>query len=197
MGHCGTQYKNRLRRVGTVVAIPWSNRVFCAAVMTMLCMIVVAGCSRDHDPCRNVKYEPYSADTLIGDLYGICYDDTMDCEECVVDVLLYLDTINLPSQNANANRIVLSSLPTDPGAHSDRLEFVFDGGSLPEEIDPTIIHQHGWKVQAAGAGIGYCKTCDTNCGLVPIIYLRGDVSILEFVHDPLDTLAIYIEMTMP
>jgi hypothetical protein len=100
--------------------------------------------------------------------------------------------MNLPTHCQNSQALVLSSLPTTPVADgNDRLTFNFTG-QLPTDIDPGIPYQTGWKVLIPSASIKYCTTCYDCCGLVPIIYLRGDLVEVEFFFDPSDTLEIYI-----
>jgi len=146
--------------------------------------------------CPHGQVPPYSASTLIGGLYGFCFSDSIDCECYSVDLLLYLDTANLPS-NRGANNyplLVLSSRPPIPVVGSDRLGFDFSGtGTLPLEIDPGALDQSGWKVEIADATIHYCRVCLNNCGLVPVISLHGSLDNVEFRYDPMDTLAIYID----
>jgi len=145
------------------------------------------GCLDDEGECRN---ERYNAATLVGDLYRYCYSG-VDRSGDSVAVLLYLDTINLPTNNGGNPGIMLSSLETTPVAGRDRLGFEYDG-SLPAEIDPGIVREVGWKVKSPAAAIRYCESCITECGLAPIIYLEGRVEELRFLYDPGDTMSIYI-----
>ncbi len=153
--------------------------------------------------CPHGQWPPYSAPTLIGDLNDFCFSGSVDCECYEVDLLLYLDTGNLPSANMPSDpsaypHLTLSSKPTTPYAGSDRIGFDFSGtGTLPEEIDPGLIRQSGWKVEIHDATIRYCQSCINDCGLVPVIGLHGSLDNVNFRYDPLDTLAIYIHRMRP
>lgn len=136
-----------------------------------------------------------SEPTLIDDLRDFCQSGPNVCEGYSVDLLLYLDTVNLPSNNKGQPWLVLSSLPTTPIADgNDRLGFEFVGTLVPG-IDPGIIDQTGWKLHVPDARIKYCETCYTNQGLVPKIYLTGSLDDVEFMRDPTDTLEIYINIS--
>ena len=159
--------------------------------------LAICGCAGERctdDDCRRNLCEPYSAPTLIGDLYTYCFKESEGCEGRTVDLLLYLDTVNLPSANANNQTLVLSSLPTTPIADgNDRLGFFFEE-TLPGSIDPGILNETGWKARIEDALIEYCKTCYSDCGLVPVIQLRGTLERVDFLYDPGDTMAIYINL---
>ena len=149
-------------------------------------------CPRRDEPCRN---EPYSAPTLIGDLYSYCFSESRDCNGRTVDVQLYLDTVNLPSVNQGGSFIVLSSVPTTPIAGQDRLGFNFEG-TLPDSIDPGIVDQVGWKARVSGATIEVCPDCYTDCGRAYILSLTGRLEDVVFIYDPADTGGIYIRVEL-
>jgi len=167
-----------------------------------LCLVIVSGifgCGADRScdpggkPCS--PNPPYSALTLIGDLYSYCFKECDDCRGRAVDLQLYLDTVNLPSNNVEIQKLVLSSLPTTPIAGRDRLEFFFEG-TLPDSIDPGILDQIGWKVRVTGATIGYCSDCYNDCGWVPILHITGSLDDVGFLYDPADTAGIYIKVEL-
>jgi hypothetical protein len=176
---------HRLRRAGAVF------RLLAIAFLAL----VIWGCAGERctdDGSGITLCEPYSAPTLIGDLYTYCFKESGGCEGMKVDLLLYLDTVNLPSANLGNRVLILSSLPTTPIADgNDRLAFLFEV-PLPESIDPGIFNETGWKAQIEDAVIEYCKTCYADCGLVPIIQLRGTLEDVVFLYDPADTIGIYI-----
>ena len=166
-----------------------------AAILFLV--LAISGCAGERctdDGCRRNLCEPYSAPTLIGDLYTYCFTESEGCEGMTVDLLLYLDTVNLPSANANNEILVLSSLPTTPIADgNDRLAFYFEE-ALPASIDPGILNETGWKIAIEDALIEYCKTCYSDCGLVPVIELRGTLGCVDFLYDLSDTVGIYINL---
>lgn len=152
--------------------------------------LTVLGCS-DHSCVEPNGSEP----TLIDELRDFCFCGSNDCEDYSVDLLLHLDTINLPSNNKGHRWLILSSLATTPIADgADRLGFEFEG-TLGPEIDPGILGQVGWKIQMPYAQIRYCDACYTNAGLVPTIYLTGSLDGVEFLRDQADTLEIYINVS--
>lgn len=159
-----------LRRAGVVL------RFLAIALLTL----AIWGCAGERctdDGCDHSLCEPYSAPTLIGDLYTYCFKESEGCGGMKVDVLLYLDTVNLPSANLGNKVLILSSLPTTPIADgSDRLAFYFEE-ALPQSIDPGILDETGWKARIDDAVIEYCKTCHADCGLVPIIELHGTLEV--------------------
>ena len=139
--------------------------------------------------------EPTHRDrTLLDDLHHMCFYESVDCEQLEIDARLYLDTVNLPSYSTSAQRLVLSSLPTTPIAERDRIEFFIEGpDSLPSEIDPGILNQLGWKVELVSARLEYCDHCYHKAGLAKVIMIRGPLDCAEFLWDPDDTLAVYVE----
>lgn len=173
-------------------------RLVVVAAMCLVVALVLSGCAGDRcvnqyeQPWQN---EPYSARTLIGALYSYCFKEGHDCRGRGVALQLYLDTVNLPSNNVGIPKVVLSSVPTDPIAGKDRLELFFEG-NLPEAIDPGILDETGWKARVPEATIEYCTTCYNACGWVPILILTGDVDNVEFLYDPEDTLGIYLQLDL-
>lgn len=173
-------------------------RLVVVAAMCLVVALGLSGCAGDRcvdqceQPCQN---EPYSARTLIGKLYSYCFKEGHDCRGRSVALQLYLDTVNLPSNNVAIPKLVLSSVPTDPIAGQDRLEFFFEG-TLPEAIDPGILDETGWKVRVPEATIEYCTTCYNNFGWVPILILTGDMGNVEFLYDPEDRLGIYLQVDL-
>ncbi len=159
-----------------------------ARVAMVAAILVVGGCSEKVTDCH---IKPYTAATPVGELYTYCFSGTDRSGE-LVSALLYLDTINLPSNNMGIATLVLSSLPTDPGAGADRLEYHF-ADSLSASIDPGILREFGWKVRIPAATIQYCQSCFTDCGLAPVIYVVGLVGSVEFVYDPGDTAEVFIQ----
>ena len=152
--------------------------------------LAVLGCSR-HE-CAGP--DPIEL-TLIDELRDFCFCGSNDCEDYSADLLLYLDTVNLPSQNNGHPWLILSSLPTAPIADgNDRLGFEFVG-TLGPEIDPGILDQVGWKIRIPCARIMYCDDCYTSDGLVPTIYLAGSLDGVEFLQDQSDTREIYINIS--
>jgi hypothetical protein len=183
--------RQRRRRV-----FDWFHRIWSGARVGPLAVVAVGtllgwGCSAN-DPCEGASL-PYSASTLIGGLYDACFPRCPACDSAAVNALLYLDTGSLPTVNGNVPKLVLSSRPIGPGgAGRDRLEYFFPD-TLPASIDPGIRDQSGWKVRVSGVTLEYCDDCVTNCGLVPILRLRGELSSVTFVRDPGDTSLIYID----
>jgi hypothetical protein len=132
--------------------------------------------------------------TLLDDLHTLCFSGCVNCEELVVDVLLYLDTVNLPTNNVNIQKLILSSVSTTPGANgNDMLEYFFRGPErLPPAIDPGILGKRGWKAKVVSARLRYCRACYTNGGLARVISAAGPLANVEFIYDPWDTLDIYV-----
>jgi hypothetical protein len=159
--------------------------------MLMLALPLLGGCSGNPErPCRR---EPYSAPTLVGDLYDYCFSG-VDRTGDTLSLCLHLDTVNLPSNNLDIQMLVLSSRRTTPIAGSDRLQFYFSD-TLPDAIDPGILDQIGWKVVIPIAVVQYSKTSFTNCGFVPTVYIEGRVEGSNFLYDPIDTVGISIRHT--
>jgi hypothetical protein len=161
--------------------------------LVRVCLLGVAlaflGCSH-HECVEPIDSEP----TLIEGLRDFCFCGSNDCDDYAVDILLHLDTVNLPSNNMGQPWLILSSLPTTPIADgNDRLglEFV---GTLDPEIDPGILNQVGWKIRIRHARIKYCENCYSNDGLVPTIYLTGSLDGVEFLHDQSDEREIYLNV---
>jgi hypothetical protein len=187
-----------LRRPGenrrlTLAGLRAPGRAF-AVLGTVVACVLAGGCIYvdSPDPCAD-GFTPYSAPTLIGGLYATCFPRCSACADAEIDAVLYLDTTDLPTDNADVWKLVLSSRPTGPGgAGLDRLEYSFLPDSLPVTIDPGLEDQAGWKVRVAGASLQYCEVCLTNCGLAPFLLLRGDRESVTFIHDPADTMQIYI-----
>ncbi len=148
----------------------------------------------DHaqDPCADPAHLPYAAPTLIGALYDSCFSiDGASFRPGSVDLLLYLDTGNLPSDNAGNPWLTVSSVPIHGVAGPDRLGLKLNG-PLPSEVDPGIRGQSGWKVRLASGLADQCSTCVTSCGLVPIVDVLADVGDLEFLHDEADSMALFL-----
>ncbi len=142
------------------------------------------------DPCSD--RHPYSARTLLGALYDSCFGPAATFDRGgTAGFLLYLDTYNLPSRNGGVRKLILSSLPTAPGAGLDQIDLFFTGG-LPAEIDPGILDEHGWKLRLEGADVVLCTSCVDLCGQVPILLLRGGLDRAEFVRDPADSLDAHL-----
>lgn len=169
------------------------NKFFCgesgkraALLIVLLFSVFLAdGCSENESVPRMV--------TEIEELNDLCFHSSTDCEELQVDLVLYLDTVNLPSNNGDIRKLVLSSKPTYPIADgNDRIEYFFDGSGLPEEIDPGILDEIGWKVGISSAEIVYCNSCFTNFRLAEVIWLSGSVDDIEFIYDPNDNIDIFI-----
>jgi hypothetical protein len=108
-----------------------------------------------------------------------------------VDALLYLDTVNLPTNNANIQKLVLNSNARWWYAVSERIEFWFSG-TLSTDIDPGAIGARGWKVRIAGAELKYCDWCYTQGGLADIVFLRGNLGSTQFIYDPDDKVCTYL-----
>jgi hypothetical protein len=157
-------------------------------VAIALTLLGFASCSDDSDrPCTP---EHYVAPTLVGDLYEYCFagvDRTGD----TLSMCLYLDTINLPSNNNHIPKLVLSSRPTNPIAGSDRLAFCFSD-TLSAVIDPGLLAQSGWKVAISLAVIRYSPDYRGRCWRPSLVELDGHQKDATFLYDPSDTLGIYI-----
>lgn len=152
-----------------------SCRIWCIAIG----LTVLVGCSES----------PEEARTPLDELKWACFSSGANCEEMVLDALLYLDTANLPSSSGVPNKIVLSSIPTTPISDAaDRLEFYFaEDETLDVAIDPGIVREIGWKVRVDHASLEYCD----HCGGVRRLLSRGSLANLEFVYDLEDSLVVY------
>jgi hypothetical protein len=113
------------------------------------------------------------------------------CEKYSLDLLLYLETTNLRSHNSNAKRIMLCDKPTIPGCVGYMI-FVNYTGDLNPQIDPGLYAKTGWKVKIQDAQVNYCRTCYTNNGLAEIVSLSAPLDHMEFINDPDNKQAIYI-----
>ncbi|MCK4415431.1 MAG: hypothetical protein KAY32_17990 [Candidatus Eisenbacteria sp.] len=167
------------------------SRSFLGTVPTWVYVLTLLASSTALWGCQELtRDEP----TLLDALHRLCYYESVDCEQIEIDVLLHLDTVNLPSHSGPAQRLILSSLPTTPIAGTDRITFFIEGAdSLPPEIDPGILNELGWKVELVAVRLEYCDACYTNAGLLRILGIRGPLAHAEFIWDPDDTLALYIE----
>ena len=109
-----------------------------ASALLLVGFCLVGGCANQVAP------EPPDP-TMIDELTELCFSGSVDCEECSVNLLLYLDTMNLPGDSSMGERLILSSEPTTPISGADRLA-VWVSPDLPPEIDPGLFFQLGWKI---------------------------------------------------
>lgn len=126
--------------------------------------------------------------SAIGELTRFCFSDTVDCGDYRADVLLRLNTGNLPSHNPGSHCLVLTCQPRPAG---EIIGYIFEG-ELDPQVDPGIEFQSGWKAQIQGARIAYCEDCYTNGGLAQIIHLHGDLQQVSFIQDASDSLETYV-----
>lgn len=128
---------------------------------------------------------PAPESTVLTELHEQCFDQGVDCEEKKADVLLYLDTGNLPSHNGDSTYLVLCDHVVEKNQVCEgyRLGFNFTG-QLSEEIDPGLEHRGRWLVQIDGAGLEYCDTCYTNDGLDEVISITGTADMIVVMEDP-------------
>jgi hypothetical protein len=165
-----------------------SQRMWAIAILLLLLLPLPS--------CHESPSEPRADWTLVSDLYDACFPRCLECAQSTVDALLYLDTINLPSQNVNIQKLVLNSDPQWWHHSSEMIEFHFTG-TLPAEIDPGVVDERGWKVRIAGAALVYCDGCWTDSGLADVLFLRGDLSQVQFIHDPDDKVRTYLRRRAP
>jgi hypothetical protein len=168
----------------------FSRSIRIKAIALAICFVAVlslnSGCSKTNESDFKVM-------TTLSELNDLCFGSSTNCERLQAVLVLYLDTVNLPSGNIGIQKLVLSSRPTTPIASgNDRIEFFFEGSKLPEEIDPGIRDETGWKVRISSAGLEYCDTCFNESGLVDVIVLRGSLDNVEFIYDPGDEIEVFI-----
>ena len=169
---------------------------------TIICLValLVYACSGCDDAevvgfdCPDEGSDFYSADTKIGDLYEFCFGSNDECRNYSLDLLLYLDVVNLPNPEISSRYVSVQSVP-GLGGSRDRLSFLY-GDSLVGGAYDLMRGQPGWKAKMVNVNIEFCDECFTNCGLAKIIELVGNPEDVEFVFDPEDTLEIYIERTV-
>ena len=119
------------------------------------------------------------ASDLIADRNSDCASAGDHCAAKTASGLLYLDTGNLPSVLADADRLVLCAAPVDATCDSSRIDLIFEGGPLTVDVDPGIADQSGWKVRFADLGTTWVDPPGT-------LSLTGRLRQLEFVFDPDD-----------
>ncbi len=158
-----------------------SHTVASALVLVGFCFL--GGCANQIAP------EPPDP-TMLDELYELCFSGSVDCEECSISLLLYLDTMNLPGDSSMGERLILSSEPTTPISGADRLA-VWVSPDLPPEIDPGLFFQLGWKTRVRHGSIEY------HYGRAPPpdwISVAAVLDSVDFVFDPEDTMQIYIDV---
>lgn len=164
----------------------------CLRAMTLMTISGILVIILFQGGCSVTEESPPVTSTEIEELNELCFGTSTDCEQLEADLVLYLDTGNLPSHNNGNGTLVLSSKPVHVVADgNDRLAFVFSG-ELPAEIDPGIEFENGWKAVITDADIYYCTTCYTNAGLAEVIFLRGGLEQVNFIYDPDDKIEVSI-----
>jgi len=136
--------------------------------------------------------EPEHRD-LIGEFTEYCFSDEVEVSELDVSGTLVFDTPNLPSIADGGNKLVLGCDADNPWGANSALEFYFPG-TLGPEIDPGLHLESGWKVEFSGAAAVQCTTCFNEDGPARVVYLQGSLDSITFVHDPFDSLTIYIDV---
>ena len=153
------------------------------SVLLVVALSLLAGCANQVGP-------ELPDPTIIDELQELCFSGSVDCEECSINLLLYLDTFNLPGDDIWGEWLVLSSEPTTPIAGADRLALLVSS-ELPHEIDPGLFYQLGWKARVHHGSIEY------HYGRAPppdYVSVAADLDSVDFVFDPEDTMQIYIDV---
>jgi len=159
------------------------------AILLIAAATLVGGCS-DEEPQPNIY-----AEGPVGDLYRTCYEGETDCRDYEYDLLLYLDTINLPNPRYSHPYLHVKGTP-GAGGLWDRLSFeYYEYDDIPEGVSLPAIGAAGWKAHIRGARIEYCTTCYTDAGLLRLIQLSGPRDQVEFIFDPADTVATQVNRT--
>lgn len=168
----------------------------CVISIMILGSVFLAGCEDDitEPECPDDGENYYSAQTQIGDLYEFCFGGNEECRDYALDLLLYLDTVNLNETPAAVPSFHLQSVP-GAGGQLDHVFFAFND-SVSSGFFDDVAGQTGWKAYISNARIDFCETCYTNCGLAKIIELSGEPGSVEFVFDPADTLEIFINSSL-
>ncbi len=143
--------------------------------------------------CETSPQEPApTRSDIISEFVEYCYEDSVNIVDLTVSGTLVLDTLNLPSIAEGGNKLILGCNPASPWGRNSSVEFYFHD-TLSTDIDPGLYLEHGWKVIFSSATAEQCTTCYTNEGLARAVILHGSLGDIAIVHDPLDTMTVFIE----
>ena len=163
------------------------------ASLAVVVVVLLQGCASTDGKGDPSPYNYVAIDGPVGDLYRLCFESAQEPEDCTFDVFLYLDHINLPNPRYSYPYLRLMNTYEFGGGIWASVSFdYYEYNNIPADSGFPATPVPGWKVKISGARVSVCTGCYTDGGNLDIISLFGDRSAVEFVWDPVDTLAAYV-----